>query len=291
LTIGQIGVTDTLYFQQIDPLSAEPPAGYVDISLRAVSLNAKDIYTMTGRVETREATTALDIGGVVVAVGSGVKHLRPGDRVAAFVPNHFRTVERAPVGVVHLLRPEESMIEVPAILAVHGTAIHALRNCARLRAGESVLIHAGAGAFGLAAIALARRMGANVYTTVSSKTKRRHLVEKCKFPTANIFHSRSASFVADVLDATNGRGVDVIVNSLVGDLLHASWGCLTPFGRFVEIGKRDLADAGRLDMSQFVRNASFISFDLSELFFADDKYYRDLLNRYAPSLTHSSRTD
>ncbi|KAL3484070.1 hypothetical protein BJX62DRAFT_244310 [Aspergillus germanicus] len=278
LTIGQIGVTDTLYFQQIDPLSAEPPAGYVDISLRSVSLNAKDIYTMTGRVETREATAALDIGGVVVAVGPDVKHLCPGDRVAAFVPNHFRTVERVPVGVVHLLRPEESMTEVPAILAVHGTAIHALRNCARLRAGESILIHAGAGAFGLAAIALARRMGAEVYTTVSSETKRRHLVQECGFPAANIFHSRSASFVADVLDATNGRGVDVIVNSLVGDLLHASWGCLAPFGRFVEIGKRDLVDAGRLDMSQFVKNASFISFDLSELFFADDKYYRDLLN-------------
>ncbi|KAJ0418285.1 hypothetical protein BJY00DRAFT_288259 [Aspergillus carlsbadensis] len=278
LTIGQIGVTDTLYFQQIDPLSAEPPTGYVDISLRSVSLNAKDIYTMTGRVETREATTALDIGGVVVAVGPDVKHLSPGDRVAAFVPNHFRTVERVPVGVVHLLRPEESMAEVPAILAVHGTAIHALRNCARLRAGESVLIHAGAGAFGLAAIALARRIGAEVYTTVSSETKRNHLIQELGFPAANIFHSRSASFVADVLTATNGRGVDVIVNSLVGDLLHASWGCLAPFGRFVEIGKRDLVDAGKLDMSQFVKNASFISFDLSELFFADDKYYRDLLD-------------
>ncbi|KAL2839981.1 hypothetical protein BJX68DRAFT_271844 [Aspergillus pseudodeflectus] len=262
LAIGQIGVTDTLYFQQIDPLGPEPPAGYVDISLRS----------------THEATTALDIGGVVVAVGRDIKHLRPGDRVAAFVPNHFRTVERVPVGGVNLLRPEESMTKVPALLCVHGTALHALRNCARLRAGESVLIHAGAGAFGLAAIALARRMGAYVYTTVSSQIKRNHLVQELGFPAANIFHSRSASFTADVLNATNGRGVDVVVNSLVGDLLHASWGCLAPFGRFVEIGKRDLVDAGRLDMSQFAKNAQFISFDLSELFFADNKYYRDLLN-------------
>ncbi|CEN60641.1 hypothetical protein ASPCAL03077 [Aspergillus calidoustus] len=278
LAIGQTGVTDTLYFQQIDPLGPEPPAGYVDISLRSVSLNAKDMYTMTGRVETHEATTALDIGGVVVAVGRDIKHLRPGDRVASFAPNHFRTAERVPVGVVNLLRPEESMTEVPALLCVHGTALHALRNCARLRAGESVLIHAGAGGFGLAAIALARRVGAEIYTTVSSQTKRNHLVQELGFPAANIFHSRSASFAADVLNATNGRGVDVIVNSLVGDLLHASWGSLAPFGRFVEIGKRDLVDAGRLDMSQFAKNAQFINFDLSELFFADDKYYRHLLN-------------
>jgi hypothetical protein len=83
----------------------------------------------------------------------------------------------------------------------------------------------------------------------------------------------------------------MIVNSLVGDLLHASWGCLAPFGRFVEIGKRDLVDAGRLDMSQFARNAQFISFDLSELFLAEDKYYRDLLNRHVPIIIRSNSTD
>jgi NADPH:quinone reductase-like Zn-dependent oxidoreductase len=154
-----------------------------------------------------------------------------------------------------------------------------------------VLIHSGAGAFGLAAIALARRMGANVYTTISSQAKRNHLIQELGIPAANIFHSRSASFATDVLNATNGRGIDVIVNSLVGDLLHASWGCLAPFGRFVEIGKRDLVDAGRLDMSQFARNAQFISFDLSELFFAEDKYYRDLLNRYVPIIIRSNSTD
>jgi NADPH:quinone reductase-like Zn-dependent oxidoreductase len=154
-----------------------------------------------------------------------------------------------------------------------------------------VLIHAGAGAFELAAIALARRMGADVYTTVSSQTKRNYLIQELGFPAANIFHSRSVSFATDVLNATNGRGVDMIVNSLVGDLLHASWGCLAPFGRFVEIGKRDLVDAGRLDMSQFARNAQFISFDLSELFLAEDKYYRDLLNRHVPIIIRSNSTD
>ncbi|KAL4778871.1 hypothetical protein BJX76DRAFT_362324 [Aspergillus varians] len=278
LSIGQVGITDTLHFQELERLRTAPPAGYVDVSLRAVSLNAKDIYAMSGHVETHLGTTALDFSGVVTAVGTGVDGLQPGDRAVVWAPNHFGTVERVPAGCVHKLLPEEDLTVVPALLTVHATALHALRNCAHLRAGESVLIHAGAGAFGLAAIAFAKRIGAVVYTTVGSDGKKDFLVKEHGVPESHIFHSRSTSFVAALKAATNGRGVDVVVNSLVGELLHASWASLAPFGRFVEIGKRELVDAGKLDMGKFLKNATFTAFDLSEFFFAEDQFYRDTWN-------------
>ena len=84
----------------------------------------------------------------------------------------------------------------------------------------------------------------------------------------NIFNSRDDSFLAGVMERTKWRGVDVVLNSLVGDLLHAGWLCCAPFGRFIEIGKKDLTDSGRLEMSQFLKNVTFSAFDLSNLYYS-----------------------
>lgn len=278
LSIGQVGVTDTMFFQQMTPLASKPPSGFVDVELKAVSLNAKDIYSISGRVDTNEGTVALDFSGIVSAVGPKVTHVAPGDRVVVWAPNHFRTTERVPAGCVHKLLPEEDLAIVPALLTVQATVLYALRDRAQLRAGESVLIHAGAGAFGVAAIAYAQSIGATVYTTVGSKAKREFLAKELGVPSSHVFNSRNATFVDDVRAATGGRGVNVIVNSLVGDLLHNSWRCLADFGRFVEIGKRDLVDAGKLDMDVFLRNCTFTAFDLSQLFHAENQYYRNKWN-------------
>ncbi|KAF6814469.1 Polyketide synthase-nonribosomal peptide synthetase 3 [Colletotrichum sojae] len=278
LSIGQVGVTDTIHFQQLSEPATPPPSGFVDVDLRTVSLNSKDIYSLSGRVDTIEGTLGLDFGGVISATAgpdAGSTGLAVGDRVVVWAPNHIRTTERVPVGCVHKLLPDEDLAVVPALLTVHATVLYALRDRAQLRAGESILIHAGAGTFGIAAIAHAQRVGAVVYTTVGSAAKREFLVRELGVPSSHIFSSRDASFVADVEAATCSRGVNVVVNSLVGDLLHHSWRCLADFGRFVEIGKRDLADAGRLDMDVFLRGCTFTVFDLSELFYAEDKHHRD----------------
>ncbi|PTB75157.1 polyketide synthase [Trichoderma longibrachiatum ATCC 18648] len=289
LSIGQVGMTDTIHFQQISERKTTPPAGFVDVDLRAVGLNAKDIYALNGRAETRAATTALDFGGVVSAVGPDVEHLKVGDRVAGFVPNHFGTTERVPVQAVHKMLPEEEFTVLPTLLTVYCTALVALKDRTHLRAGESILIHSGAGAFGLAAITMAKHMGATVFATVGSQSKREYLVNEMGVPPENIFHSRNASFMDDILAATGGRGVNVIVNSLVGDLMHASWSCIAPFGRFVEIGKRELIDAGKLDMRVFLKNATFTAFDLSEFFYAEESYYQDVVYGYTAQVIEMYR--
>ena len=115
-----------------------------------------------------------------------------------------------------------------------------------------------------------------MYTTVSTEDKKDFLVSELGLPRENIFKSRDTSFVEGVMAATNGKGVDVVVNSLTGDLLHASWRCCANFGRFVEVGKRDIVDAGKLDMDVFFRNVTFTAFDLTELFYHEDQFYKDI---------------
>ena len=141
-------------------------------------------------------------------------------------------------------------------------------------------MHSGAGAFGQAAIAIAQKRGATVYATVSTEAKKDFLVNELGLPRENIFQSRDTSFVEGVMTATKGKGVDVILNSLIGDLLHATWRCCANFGRFVEVGKRDIVDAGKLDMDVFVRNVTFTAFDLTELFYHEDQFYKDIWIKY-----------
>jgi NADPH:quinone reductase-like Zn-dependent oxidoreductase len=292
LSIGRPGVTDTMYFQQRCEQVQAPPAGYVDIEVKAVSLNAKDVYAMSGRVETRDTTTGFDFSGVVTAVGleagpetnqtnqTGIAgpnkfRVQVGDRVVAYAPFHIGTTARVPAGCVHPLLAHEQFTVVPTLLLAYATALYALNDRAHVRAGESVLVHAGSGGFGIAAITLAQQMGADVYTTCGSQAKRDYLINELGVAPDHIFSSRDASFVPALLAATERRGVDVIINSLVGDLMHDGWqSCLADFGRFVEIGKRELLDAGRLDMRVFLRNATFTAFDLSELFHAKNPRQR-----------------
>ncbi|KAI3317926.1 polyketide synthase [Xylariaceae sp. AK1471] len=281
LSIGKVGVTDTIHFQQLCELTTTPSAGFVDIEVQVVSLNAKDVYALNGRIETRMGATAMEFGGVVISTGPDVPetHLKPGDRVVAILPNHFTTTVRAPVWAVHRVRSDEDLCLVSGMLVAYCTALYALNDRAHLRQGESVLIHSGAGALGIAAITVAQRAGAVVYATVGSRAKKDWIVNHLGLPDSHVFDSHdAASFVTGVRDATGGRGVDVILNSLTGDLMHSSWDCIAPFGRFIEVGKRELIDAGKLDMSVFLRSVTFTAFDLSEMFYSDDQFYRDLLH-------------
>lgn len=276
LRIFGAGASDSIHFQQLrDPQDAPAP-GFVDVLVKAVSLNAKDVYALTGRLETPQGHTACEYSGTVTAVGPDVTNVQVGDNVVALAPCRFATVTRGPAWAMHKMLPGEDANILPTLPVVYVSALYALRERAQLQHGESVLIHSGAGAFGMAAISLALRMGATVYTTVSSQAKRDAVATVLGLPREHIFHSRDSSFVDRVMAATQGHGVDVVVNSLVGDLMHRSWECIAHFGRFIEVGKRELTDAGRLDMSIFLRNATFSAFDLGDLFFSESPKHRRL---------------
>ncbi|GJD05130.1 polyketide synthase [Colletotrichum higginsianum] len=162
--------------------------------------------------------------------------------------------------------PDSTSFEAGAALpVVCTTAYHAIVNLARLRRGQSILIHAASGGVGQAAIQLAQHLGVVVYATVSSREKRKLITEQYGLPDDRIFYSRDASFALAVKRVTNGRGVDCVLNSLAGELLRESFYCLAPLGIMVEIGSRDAMDNTRLDMRPFSRGATFTCFTLLDL--------------------------
>lgn len=108
-------------------------------------------------------------------------------------------------------------------------------------------------------------IGAEIYTTVSSEKKIEFLVREFGIPRDHIFNSRNVSFEEDLIKATNGKGVDLALNSLSGELLHATWRCVAKWGTLVEIGKRDLLGAAKLDMEVFLANRSYRCVDIDAM--------------------------
>lgn len=151
-----------------------------------------------------------------------------------------------------------TMEEASTVPCVYATSYYALYVRGNLKPGESVLIHAGSGGVGQASIALCLHAGCKVFTTVGSKEKRQFL--KKRFPELTdrqIGNSRDASFEQMILSETQGKGVDIVLNSLAGDLLQASIRCLAQDGRFLEIGKFDMSQNTAVGMSMFLKNTSF----------------------------------
>lgn len=128
---------------------------------------------------------------------------------------------------------------------------------------QSVLIHSAAGGVGIAAIQLAQYKKADVFVTVGTDDKREYLAKNFGIPPNRMFNSRNTKFAADIRRETGGRGVDVILNSLIGELLDESWRLTADGGIMVEIGKRDIVDRNTLAMEPFDRNCSFRAVDLS----------------------------
>ncbi|KAK6359538.1 hypothetical protein TWF696_000692 [Orbilia brochopaga] len=264
LSIRTPGQFDGVFFKEIT--LPEFKSRDVQVSVRAIGLNAKDFYALGGRVETKNATCILEFSGVVERTGSAVSGIKVGDRVCVMAPSRFRTSEIVPEWACCKLKDGEDFNLVTTIPLVFATAVYALHMRARVQRGESILIHSGTGGVGIAAIQISQLAGMDVFTTVSTEKKKKFLVEQLGVRAENIFSSRDGSFETGVMKATNGNGVDVVLNSLTGDLLRASWRCCGPFGRFVEIGRKDLVDAGLLEMDPFLRNTTYTGFDLTDLY-------------------------
>ncbi|KAK8030030.1 polyketide synthase [Apiospora rasikravindrae] len=275
LHISHPGQMDTIHFISKDytkPLLADQ----VEIEVKSVGMNAKDLYVLGAKVDTRDVSCSCECAGLVLSVGSDVTHLRPGDRVVAMAPGHFATHERLPHWALCKLEEDESYVEASTIPIVFSTAIYGLIHRAQLKRGESVLIHSAAGGVGLAAIQLAKHIGAVIFATVGNDSKREFLAREFALDPSHIFSSRDTSFLPAVLAATGGKGVDVVLNSLTGELLRSSFEACADFGRFVEIGKRDILDNGLLGLRTFGKNVSFTAFDLSNLFYSQRAGHHDL---------------
>ncbi|KAK1145272.1 Type I Iterative Polyketide synthase (PKS) [Aspergillus melleus] len=265
LSIKNPGQMDTIHFVQKEyPAALHPDE--VEIQVKSVGMNAKDLYAISAKVDTQGVSCSCECAGVVTAVGDNVSEFKTGDRVVAMAPGHFATVERFPHWAVCKLEDDEDFMTASTIPIAFSTVIYGLKYRANLQQGETILIHSAAGGVGIAAIQYAKHLGAEIYATVGNDSKKSFLVDNYGLDPAHIFCSRDSSFLPAIMEATSGQGVDVVLNSLTGDLLHSSFQACADFGRFIEIGKRDILDHGVLDMSTFGRNVSFMAFDLSNLY-------------------------
>ena len=265
LTIGTTGLMDTLVFDD-DPTAAEPlPPEFVEVEPRAFGVNFRDVMVAMGQLQSK--TMGYDCAGVIRRVGTAAasKGYRPGDRVSVLLRGHYSSRARVHwTSAVHI--PDEMSFETAASLPTQFvTAYLSLYETARLQNGETILIHSATGGVGQAAVMLAQRVGAEVFATVGSEEKRQFLMENFGIPPDHIYSSRDTAFATKIMEMTEGKGVDVVLNSLAGTLLQESFDCLAPFGRFVELGKRDFELNNSLAMEAFTRAVSFTSIDVIAL--------------------------
>ena len=260
LTIASPGLLDSLRF--VDDKLAPLPLGpsEVLIKTKAAGVNFKDIMVAMGQLP--ERVLGQECAGFVHSVGSEVQDMKAGDRVCCLVSGAYKTYVRCHVSGVSKIPNHYTFASAAALPVVYCTAYYALFEIGRLRKSESILIHSAAGGVGQAAIALAQLIGADIYVTVSTQDKKALLMEEFGIPSGRIFSSRNTSFGLGVRRMTKGRGIDLVLNSLSGDLLNTSWDCIAPLGRFVEIGKRDIESHARLPMSPFAASVTFASVDL-----------------------------
>jgi acyl transferase domain-containing protein/NADPH:quinone reductase-like Zn-dependent oxidoreductase/acyl carrier protein len=268
---------------QLDGLSFAPFAqpscgrGEVMIDVKAAGMNFRDVLKALALYpgEAPDARVFGDeVGGIVTALGSDVTHVRPGDRVFGLSAFGLSTQTIARASDVRRVPNDLSFEEAATIPVVFMTSWHALKNVARLRKGERVLIHAGAGGVGMAAIQIAHHLGAEVIASAGSPAKRTLLQT---LGVKHVIDSRRGDFSEAVMELTDRRGVDVLLNALSGEAIPMGLACLAEFGRFVEIGKRDIYQNSRIPLRPLRRNASFHVVAMDAVFAADKSLTREML--------------
>lgn len=238
---------------------------WVEIAPHAYGLNFRDIMSSMGQLDEVQQLGS-ECAGVVVRIGSSITDLKLGERVASLsLHGHIASRVQVPRTNVVSIANNMPFSEAASIPVVFATAYYSLFKSARLKPGETVLIHAASGGVGQACIILSQWKQLNIIATVGTPEKRAFLTERYRIPDNHIFSSRDASFASAVLAVTGRRGVDAVINSLAGSLLHESLGVLAPHGRFVEIGKRDIHSNMALEMEVFRKAASFSAVDLVQL--------------------------
>jgi acyl transferase domain-containing protein/NADPH:quinone reductase-like Zn-dependent oxidoreductase len=275
---GSPGTLDTLELRRI---ARRPPGpGEVEIEVRAIGLNFRDVLNALGMYPGDPGPLGSECAGVVSAVGPGGHGLVAGMSVIAVAAGSFATHVTTRADLVVPKPRDWTFEEAAAVPIAFVTAWYCLRLVAKLRPGERVLIHAAAGGVGLAAVQVARALGAEVFATAGTAVKRAHVEA---LGARAVLDSRTATFAEGILARTGGRGVDVVLNSLSGDTIAESFRALAPRGRFVEIGKRGVWTVD--DVARLRPDAAYDVVDLGEVAAASPEAVRGVLTHVLDALS------
>ncbi|KAL9594079.1 MAG: hypothetical protein Q9219_007227 [cf. Caloplaca sp. 3 TL-2023] len=229
-----------------------------EIEIRAAGLNFRDMMMAMGQIENPDL--GAECAGTVTAIGSDVDQskMQIGDNVVAPADGAFSHCVRVPASRTQRLRETMTFAEAATLPSVFCTALHSMR-VAAVDAVDTVLVHAAAGGLCQALIQPCRSSGARVLATVGNIEKKHLLMDRCSIADQDIFWSRDTNFESGVKVASEGKGVNVVFNSRSGELLRASMGCLAPWGRFAELGKRDFAINTSPKMASLTKSISFLT--------------------------------
>uniref|UniRef100_UPI0038B654FB type I polyketide synthase n=1 Tax=Streptomyces paludis TaxID=2282738 RepID=UPI0038B654FB len=252
------GTLEGLSLVGVSGLVGELGVGEVRIGVRAAGVNFRDVLSALGMYPGDAGLLGGEVSGVVLGVGPGVSRVVVGDRVLGMVSGGFGPVvvtdERLVVGV-----PEGwSFVEAAGVPIAFLTAYYGLVDLAGVVPGESLLVHAGAGGVGMAAIQLAGHFGLEVFATASES--KWGVLRSLGVDDDHVGSSRSVDFEGRFLGVSGGRGVDVVLNSLAGEFVDASLRLLADRGRFIEMGKTDVRSVS--DVGAVRRGVGYQAFDL-----------------------------
>jgi phthiocerol/phenolphthiocerol synthesis type-I polyketide synthase C len=267
LTFAQGKAPDGIILQRIT--LPRPATGEVAVHVRAAGVNFRDVLQRIGLLPEEAfeggfagATLGMEFAGEVIEVGDGVDRFRPGDAVFGFGRDAFSSHLVAPAFGL-FKKPASMSFEEAATLPVAAmTVYYSLHHLARLQEGERILIQGAAGGVGLAAIQYAQSVGAEIFASAGSVEKREFLR---RLGAQHVVDSRSLAFADDIREITDGGGVDVVLNSIAGEAIHKGLSILRPYGRFVELGKRDFFANSKIGLQPFRNNIQFFGVDVDRL--------------------------
>lgn len=230
----------------------QPAEGEVTIKIAATGLNFKDIAISTGLIPGNEQLLGFEGSGTIIHPGSS--SFSEGQRVVFTTPGSLANRINIKAELVYPIPDTMTFEQAATVGAVYPVALYSLFDLANVRKGHRVLIHSAAGGIGIACIHICQSIEAEVYATVGNHGKRAFLTEKFGINPSRIFSSRTTLFATELAAATDHEGVDIIINSLTGELLEESWGLIRDGGVMVELGKRDINERNYLPMAPFARS-------------------------------------
>ena len=253
------GSLEGLALREFAAAGAPLAAGEVRIAVRAAGLNFRDVLIALGMYpDSAGLPVGSEVAGVVLEVGSQVSGVAPGDRVMGLVGAGAGPVVVTDHRLVVRFPAQWSFAEAAGVPVVFLTAYYALRDLAGVSAGEALLVHAATGGVGMAAVQLARHWGMEVFGTASRG--KWATLRGLGFDEAHIGDSRTLDFEEKFLASTDGRGVDVVLDSLAREFVDASLRLLPRGGRFLEMGKTDIREGA--DIAEQYAGVGYQAFDL-----------------------------
>ena len=262
LSQSKPGSIDDLHFETKQ--KSQPGPDEVVIRMRSAALNFRDVLTALGMLKVpsrRPPSFGWECVGEVIARGDRADSVEIGDVVLGMMPGAMAGHVTVKAGLVvrkpeHLGTEEAATLPVAFLTAYLGLVVRG-----GMSAGDRILVHNASGGVGLAAIQIAHQAEAEVFATAGSPEKRAYLK---KMGISHVMDSRSLIFAEEIMEQTDGKGMDIVLNTLSGTAMRASMSVLASNGRFIEFGKTDLLNHGSIDLNLFDHNRSYHTIDLAQ---------------------------